>query len=103
MRKLSTEEKRAQETINLAISDYRTILEAITLLPKDACPDPILIEGETSAGYFCQMMVDPREVAPILLAYNYPVWLALEDDFPDAMWEELGEHFGLASVSSVDL
>lgn len=103
MRKLTPEEESARETIAQVISDYRTVLEAITLLKADDCPDPILIEGETRTGYFCQMMVDPREVAPILLEYNYPVWLALGEDFPDAMWEELGEHFGLASVSSVDL
>lgn len=103
MRKLSPEEEQARETIAQVISDYRTVLEAITLLKPDACPDPILIEGETCTGYFCQMMVDPREVAPILLEHNYPVWLALGEDFPDAMWGELGEHFGLASVSSVDL
>jgi hypothetical protein len=103
MRKLSPEEEQARETIAQVISDYRTVLEAITLLKADDCPSPILIEGETRAGYYCQMMVDPREVAPILLRYNHPVWLALGEDSPDAMWEELGEHFGLASVSSVDL
>ena len=103
MRKLTKEEEQARETITQAISDYRTVLEAITLLKPDDCSEPILIEGETRAGYYCQMMVDSREVAPILLKYNYPVWLALGEDFPDAMWEELGEHFGLDSVSSVDI
>ena len=101
MRKLTTEEKRAQETINLAISEYRTILEAITL-SKDDC-DPTLIEGETCAGYFCHLMVDPKEIAPILLKYDYPVFAILEEESPQAMWDELAEHFGLSRVNSFDL
>ena len=65
--------------------------------------DPIMIEGETSTGYYCQMMVAPREVAKIILEYNYPVWHILGQDYPDSMWEDLGRKFGLATVCSIDL
>ena len=65
--------------------------------------DPILIEGETTAGYFCHLMVDPKDVAKIALEYNYPVWHILEHDYPDGMWEDLGRKFGLATVCSIDL
>lgn len=96
-------DKAAIERVNELISDYRTILEGITLLKEDACPSPIMIEGETRTGYYCQLMVDPREVAPILLKYEWPTWHILGDEAPEEMWYDLGEKFGLASVSSFDL
>ena len=65
--------------------------------------DPILVEGETSEGYICHLMVDPKEAASIMLGYNYPVWSILMEDAPDAMWRDLARKFGLASVYSVDL
>ena len=52
---------------------------------------PIMVEGETTAGYYCQLMVNPQEVA------------VLGEDAPDAMWEDLGRKFGLEHVCSVDL
>ena len=103
MRKLTTEEKDAVEVVNQLISDYRTIIEGVTLVKEDIDCDPIMIEGETSAGYCCQMMVDPKDVAPILLEYNYPVYAVLEEEPPMAMWDALAAKFGLASVDSVDL
>ena len=65
--------------------------------------DPIMVEGETSTGYYCQLMADPKDVAKILLEYDYPVWRVLDEDAPDAMWEDLGRKFGLEHVCSVDL
>lgn len=94
---------RARDIINQKISDERTKLEAFTLLKPDADPDPICIEGETTAGYYCQLMVDPRDCAPILLKHDYEIYKVLQEDFPAEMWEELGQKFGLATVTSVDL
>ena len=96
-------DKAAVERVNQMISDYRTIIEGITLLKEDATPDPILIEGETKTGYYCQLMVDPRDVAPILLKYDYPVCRILGEEPPHQMWLDLGEKFGLDSVTSFDL
>lgn len=93
----------ARDIINQKISDERTKLEAITLLKPDAEPHPICIEGETTAGYYCQLMVDPRDCAPILLKHNFEIYKTLQEDCPDEMWEELGAKFGLATVTSVDL
>ena len=93
--------QEALSLVQIAISDYRTKLEAITLT-KDDC-DPILLEGETEAGYFCQMMIDPKPVAEILLAHDYPIFRILQEDAPDAMWEELAQLVGLQAVSSFDL
>lgn len=93
----------AREIINQKISDERTKLEAITLLKPDATPHPVCVEGETDNGYYCQMMVDPRDIAPILLNHNYPVFKAVQEDFPEAMWAELAQKLGIDNVSSVDL
>lgn len=93
----------ARDIINQKISDERTKLEAFTLLKPDATPNPILIEGETEMGYYCQMMVDPRDCAPILLKHDYPIYKVLQEEYPDEMWEELGRKFGIKTVTCVDL
>lgn len=90
----------AVKLVNDAIMAQYKRLEEIA---KTEEGDPILIEGETTAGYFCHLMVDPKDVAKIALRYEYPVWSVLQQDFPDEMWEELGRKFGLATVSSIDL
>ena len=90
----------AVKLVNEAImAEYKRIEE----IAKTEEGDPILIEGETIAGYFCHLMVDPKDVAKIALEYNYPVWHILEHDYPDGMWEDLGRKFGLATVCSIDL
>ena len=65
--------------------------------------DPIMVEGETLTGYYCQLMTDPKDVAKILLEYDHPVWCVFDEDAPDAIWEDLGRKFGLEHVYSVDL
>lgn len=82
------------------IHDLREKYETIV---KTGEQDPILVEGKTSVGYFCQLMVDPKDVAKILLEYDYPVWRVLDEDAPRAMWEDLGRELGLEHVCSVDL
>ena len=90
----------AVKLVNDAIMAEYKRLEKIAKTEED---DPILIEGETTAGYFCHLMVDPQDVAKIALEYNYPVWHILQQDYPDGMWEELGRKFGLETVCSMDL
>ena len=102
MRKLTKEEDNARELILQAISDYRTGLEALTLTDKDDL-DSVMLDGETRTGYYCQMLVSPREVAEIVLKYDYPIFAVLKEEPPQAMWAELADHFGLDSVSSFDL
>lgn len=82
------------------VRDLRTKYESVT---KTEEQDPILVEGETSAGYFCQLMVNPQEVAKIFVDYDYALYRVLGEDAPDAMWEDLGRKFGLEHVCSVDL
>ncbi len=90
----------AVNLVNEAImAEYKRLEE----IAKAEEGDPIMVEGETTAGYFCQMMVDPKDVAKIALEYNYPVWHILKEDYPDSMWEDLGRKFGLATVCSIDL
>lgn len=93
--------KEAREKIQEAISDYRTKLEAITLTNAEL--EPIMVEGETETGYYCQLMVDPKEAAKILLEHEYPTWKILEEDYPSAMWQDLAKFYGLAYVTSIDL
>lgn len=72
----------AVKLVNDAITaEYKRIEE----IAKTEEGDPILIEGETTAGYFCHMMADPKDVVKIVLEYNYPVWHILGEDYPDGM------------------
>ena len=90
----------AVKLVNEAIAvEYKRLEEVL----KAEESEPIIIEGETTAGYYCQLMGDPKDVAKIMLDYNYPVWRVLGEDAPDNMWEELGYKFGLTRVCSVDL
>ena len=52
---------------------------------KAAEQDPIMVEGEAWTGYYCQLMTDPKDVAKILLEYDYLVWRVFDEDAPDAM------------------
>ena len=92
----------ALEIVSKAIDEYKAKLEAINNSDTDS-NDPIMIEGETNAGYYCQLMVNPKEIAPTLLAYKYYNCRVLKQEAPDAMWEELAAHFGLYKVTSFDL
>lgn len=98
--KKDTKIVEAVKVVNEAIAAQRKRLDEIS---KGEDQDPIMIEGETSAGYYCQMMVDPKDVAKIMLEYDYPVWSVLEEDAPDAMWEDLGRKFGLTHICSADI
>lgn len=64
---------------------------------------PIMVEGETTTGYFCQLMVNSQEVAKIFVDYDYALYRVLGEDAPDTMWENLGRKVGLERVCSVDL
>lgn len=94
-------DKEALEIIQQKISDYRTKLEAITLCTTDL--DPVMLDGETNTGYYCQLMIDPKTAANIMLKHDYPIYATLGEDAPDEMWRELADEYGLSSVSSVDL
>ena len=43
-------------------------------------------------------MAGPKDVAKILLEYDYPVWCVHDEDAPRAMWEDLGRELGLEHV-----
>ena len=90
----------AVAVVQKEIRKWREKYESVSIAEEQ---DPIMVEGETTAGYFCQLMVDPKDVAKILLEYDYPVWRVLGEDAPDTMWEDLGRKFGLEHVCSVDL
>ena len=102
MRKLDEKQSEAADIVNQAIEKYRASLEAI-VSADDGDNDPILIEGITTAGYDCQMMVNPKEVAKIILEYDFPTSEILGQEAPQEMWDDLGRHFGLDQVFAFDL
>lgn len=102
MRKLDEKQSAAVDIVNQAIEKYRASLEAIVSADDDD-NDPILIEGSTTAGYQCQLFVNAKEVAKIILEYDFPTTEILGQEAPQGMWDALGRHFGLSEVYSFDL
>ena len=96
-------DKDAIERVLQLISDYRTKLEAITLVANDDDLDPVMVEGETSKGYYVQLMVNPKIPARIMLDFDYPVFRVLDEDAPQEMWNRMAITFGLDNVCAVDL
>ena len=90
----------AVAVVQKEIRDLRIKYESVA---KTEEQDSIMVEGETTAGYFCQLMVDPKDVAKIFVDYDYALYRVLGEDAPDAMREDLGRKFGLEHVCSVDL
>lgn len=99
-RRENEELEKAVLIVNKAIESERSKLEKIARTDEQS---PIMVERETTAGYYCQLMMDPKKIVEILLEYNYPVWKVLGDESPDAMWGDLGRMVGLACVSSVNI
>ena len=62
-----------------------------------------MVESETTAGYFCQLMVNPQEVAKIFIDNDYALYRVHGEDARDAMREDLSRKFGLENICSVDL
>ena len=93
---LSKAVKIVQEAIRAQENYYKKIVET------DG-QSLVMLEGETSTGYYCQMMVDPKDVAKVFLDYQYPIWSVLDEEPPMGMWERLAEIYGLSSVGSVNI
>ena len=91
---------KAVEIVQTAIRDEEARLEKIANTEEQ---DPVMLEGTTRTGYYCQIMIDPREAAQVLLDYQYPVWEVLKEESPMGLWDRLAEIYGLDTVSSVDI
>ena len=90
----------AIELVKAEIGAVKAELEEATTLEEQ---DPIMIEGETYTGYYCRLMVDPKDAAAIALEYHYAESKVLGEDYEDGMWQELADHYGLKTVTSIDL
>ena len=91
----------AVKLVNDAITKETKRLQDI--LDGDDEQSPVVVEGETFENYYCQLMVNPKEVAKIMLRHDYPTWRILGEDAPVEMWEDMGRKFGIKAVSGVDL
>lgn len=90
----------AVAVVQKKIREWHTKYESVVKAEEQ---DPIMVEDETTASYFCQLMVDPKEAARIFVDYDYALYRVIGEDAPDAMWEDLSRKFGLESICSVDL
>ena len=97
---MNNELDNAVAIVQKEISNLRAKYESIA---KEDGQDPIMIEGETIAGYAYQLLVDPKEVARILVDYDYALYRALREEAPYDMWEDLGRKFGIKYVCAVDM
>ena len=90
---------KAKKTVMDAINKERARIKKIAETEEQ---DLILLEGETSTGYWCHLMVDPKEVAKILYEWDFAAWNFLDMDCPQEMWDELSKKYGI-TVGSVDI
>ena len=90
----------AVRIVNAAIDAETKRLKQIA---EGECQEPIMLEGRTTSCYYVQLMIDPAKVAPVMLDYWYPVYKVLEEDAPQAMWDELAEMVGLGEVYGGDI
>ena len=101
---------QANETMTLSEA-VRTVRKAIAAeedrlkeLANDDEADPVLLTGETTAGYIVHVKVDhPEKVVQIMLDYQHPLHMVLEEDSPQEMWDELARMAGLDTVFSADI
>lgn len=91
------------EATKMVVDEIRKEEDVLRKKADTECQDPIMVEGETTNGYYCQLMVNPQTAARIMLRHNYHIYHTLGEDAPDAMWQELADEYGLATVTSVDL
>ena len=92
----------AVRLVNQAIDEYYHRLKDITEDDESAL-HPVMIEGITTRCYTVQALVNPQPLAEIMLGYDYPIYHVLEQDAPQAMWDEMARQVGLETVTSVDL
>ncbi len=64
---------------------------------------PVMLDGVTTTGYNCGVMVDPKEVAKVFLDYDYPACLVLDNEPSSDMWYTLARKLGLDEVCGVDI
>ena len=98
-----TQEKAISEAVRLVNAEIEAARKRLEDISMTEDASPILVEGETSAGYYAPIMVSPSEIAKIMLKHDYHFWNTLEQDAPDEMWRSIAEMVGLKSVSSVDI
>jgi len=90
----------AVRTVREAIRSEEKRLKAIA--DTDEQP-PVLLEGTTSTGHEANIMVDPKEIARIMLDYDFPVYQVLDEEASPDMWNTMARMAGLESASGVDL
>lgn len=110
MERVKTKEPTAKnaidysDAISIVIDAIASHAEKLSNIAKSTEElDPVMLEGETTTGYFVKAFVDPRIAAKIFLKYGYSTYAVLELDAPQEMWDELAEIFGLKHVLVVDL
>lgn len=90
----------AVRTVQKAIASEHKRYEQIAAGDEES---PILVEGNTVTGHYAQTHADPKDIAKILLEYDYAMYRILGDDAPDGMWNDIARLVGFESVSSVDI
>lgn len=96
-------EKAVSEAVHLVNAEIEAARKRLEGIAQAEEASLILVEGETSAGYYAQVMVNPSKIAKIMLKYGYHLWDTLEQEAPEDMWPDIAEMVGLESVSGVDI
>ena len=96
-------EMELEQAVKIVNAAIRKEEERYRKIANSDDQEPVLVEGCTTTNYNCQLMVDPKTLAHVLLHNEYPTWKILGTESPDSMWEDLGKIYGLEYVTSFDL
>lgn len=99
----NTHTKQAEnESLSNAICQVNAAIDSVTEQMKEISrteeQDFVFLTGETTTGFAVKMLINPKEVAEIMLKYNYPIYTVLHMDAPQEMWDEIAKITGLGSV-----
>ncbi len=105
------EQKSTKEKTRVALHDAISLvngkIDAIEKCLRDIASTEnaslVTVDGSTSTNFNASVWVDPKEIAKIMLRYNYQCWQVLGWDAPDEMWDEIAEYAGLDTARFVDM
>lgn len=103
MAKLNYTNDELSKARRIIEEEIRSVTAELEAVAKGEEQDPILVDGDTTTGYYCHLMVDPADAAKIMLEYDWPIYKVTGMEAPQEMWDALARKFGLDAVSSVDL
>lgn len=112
-RKLMTEETKpkytkeqideARQIIQSLIQDKESAYKKMLEEPDDDLDvdDYVELDAITTTGFDCKMWVDKKDIAKVLLEYDYPLFSVMRRRSPKEMWNKLASIYGMGDIEDI--